>query len=85
LYRYGLAIHIPDLSDYYLVWDADNIATRPIDLFAPAEEGAGGGGGGGGGFKRSKSGRKVVKFCGNPVSHKSTVGAVQVQSSRPSA
>ena len=78
--KLGVAVHIPDLSDYYLVWDADNIATRPIHLFSPAEDEANHDGGGGGvnsnnknnKFKVSKSGRRVVRFCGNPVSHKST-------------
>ena len=33
--KLGVALHIPDLSDYYLVWDADNIATQPMELFSP--------------------------------------------------
>ena len=36
--KLGVAVHIPDLSDYYLVWDADNIAVRPIELFSTVHE-----------------------------------------------
>ena len=77
--KLGVAVHIPDLSDYYLVWDADNIATRPIHLFSPASAPGDPDDDGGavvaataGGFKKAKSGRRVVRFCGNPVSYKST-------------
>lgn len=31
--KLGVALHIPDLSDYYLVWDADNIPVKPIKFF----------------------------------------------------
>ena len=30
--KLGVALHVKDLSEYYLVWDADNIATRPLEL-----------------------------------------------------
>ena len=63
--KLGVAVHIPDLSDYYLVWDADNIPTRPISFFAEAT-------GAPGAFKKSSGGRRIVRFCGNPVSYKST-------------
>ena len=54
--KLGVSLHIEDLSDYYLVWDADNLSTRPIKLFNGA----------------APNGRRRVSFCANPVSHKST-------------
>jgi len=31
--KLGVALHLPDLSDHYLIWDADNIPIKPFDMF----------------------------------------------------
>jgi len=54
--KLGVALHVKDLSEYYLVWDADNIATRPLELVR----------------ETVKSENYAVRFCANPVTHKST-------------
>ena len=54
--KLGVALHIDDLSEYYLVWDADNLSSRPFDLFHGVAE----------------NGRRRASFCANPVTHKST-------------
>ena len=54
--KLGVALHVKDLSEYYLVWDADNIATRPLELVK----------------ETTKSENYAVRFCANPVTHKST-------------
>ena len=53
--KLGVALHVKDLSEYYLVWDADNIATRPLELVK----------------ETTKSENYAVRFCANPVTHKS--------------
>ena len=54
--KLGVALHVKDLSEYYLVWDADNIATRPLELVR----------------ETTNSENYSVRFCANPVTHKST-------------
>ncbi|KAK3287903.1 hypothetical protein CYMTET_4608 [Cymbomonas tetramitiformis] len=31
--KVGVALTIPDLSDHYLIWDADNIPIKPFEMF----------------------------------------------------
>uniref|UniRef100_A0A7S0R9K3 Glycosyltransferase n=1 Tax=Pyramimonas obovata TaxID=1411642 RepID=A0A7S0R9K3_9CHLO len=31
--KLGVALHLPDLSEHYLIWDADNIPIKPFRMF----------------------------------------------------
>lgn len=39
LLKLGVVEGLPDISEYYVIWDMDMIATRPLPIFFRADEG----------------------------------------------